>query len=107
MATLDKIIALTERVENCVDAGDWIEAAALDMQRVEVIGQYLNEVGDGPGRAAAAQMLRDLLVRNELAMRKVQVMRELIVEKNARLKVSKKALQAYVAHTAAEPAGPA
>ncbi len=107
MATLDKIITLTERVENCVDAGDWMEAAALDMQRVEVIGQYLNEVGDGPGRAAAAQMLRDLLVRNELAMRKVQVMRELIVEKNAQLKASKKALRAYVAHTAAEPAGPA
>lgn len=106
MTTLDKIIDLTVRVEECVDSGDWVEAAALDVQRVEVIGQYLNEVGDGPGQAAAARMLRELLARNELAMRKVQVMRELIVEKNTRLKASAKALRAYVAHTASGTAGP-
>lgn len=100
MTTLDKIIDLTVRVEACVDAGDWPEAAALDVQRVEVIGRYLNEVGDGPGRDAAARMLRELLARNELAMRKVQVMRELIVEKNAELRASEKALRAYVTHSA-------
>jgi len=105
MTTLDKIIDLTERVEASVDSSDWIEAAALDVQRVELIGQYLNEVGDGPGQAAAAQMLRELLARNELAMRKVQVMRELIVEKDAQFKASEKALRAYVAHTASGTAG--
>ncbi len=106
MATMDKIIDLTVRVEQCVDEGDWVEAAALDVQRVEVIGKYLNEVGDGPGQAAAAHMLRELLARNELAMRKVQVMRELILEKTTELQTSKAALRAYVAHTAANTAGP-
>lgn len=105
MPTLDKIMDLTERVEGCVDEGDWEEAAALDVQRCEVIGQYLNEVGDGPGRAAAAQMLSDLLARNELAMRKVQVMRELIAEKKNELREADRALKAYVAHTASGIAG--
>lgn len=104
MTTLDKIVDLTVRVEECVDAGDWAEAAALDVQRVEVIGRYLNEVADGPGQAAAAHMLRELLARNELAMRKVQVMRELIVEKSGQLRASEKALKAYVAHTAGDSA---
>ena len=99
--TIDKIIELTERVEDCVDNGDWAEAAALDVQRVEVIGRYLNEVADGPGRAAAAHMLHELLARNELAMRKVQVMRELIAEKSGELRASEKAVKAYVAHAAA------
>jgi len=106
VSTLDKIIELTERVEACVDDGDWGEAAALDVQRVEVIGQYLNEVGDGPGQAAAAHMLRELLARNELAMRKVQVMRELIAEKTTQLRASDAALKAYVAHSASSTAGP-
>jgi len=100
MSTLDKIIDLTVRVEACVDSGDWVEAAALDVQRVEAIGQYLNEVGDGPGQAAAAHMLRELLARNELAMRKVQVMREFIAEKSTQLRASESALKAYVAHSA-------
>jgi len=104
MSTLDKIIDLTVRVEDSVDSGDWVEAAALDVQRVEVIGQYLNEVADGPGQAAAAHMLRELLARNELAMRKVQVMRELIVEKTSQLRASEKALKAYVSHAAESPA---
>lgn len=104
MSTLDEIIDLTVRVEDCVDSGDWAEAAALDVQRVEVIGRYLNEVGDGPGQAAAAHMLRELLARNELAMRKVQVMRELIVEKSGQLRASEKALKAYVAHAAGDGA---
>jgi hypothetical protein len=105
MTTLDKIIDLTVRVEDCVDAGDWVEAAALDVQRVEVIGQYLNEVGDGPGQVAAAQLLHELLARNELAMRKVQVMRELIAEKTTQLRASEAALKAYVSHSAANQAG--
>ena len=97
---------LTQCVEGCVDEGDWEEAAALDVQRCEVIGQYLNEVGDGPGHAAAAQMLRELLARNELAMRKVQVMRELIAEKKIELREADRALKAYVSHTAARMGGP-
>ncbi|NND54978.1 MAG: hypothetical protein HKN56_08425 [Gammaproteobacteria bacterium] len=104
MSTLDDIIDLTVRVEDCVDAGDWTEAAALDVQRVEVIGRYLNEVADGPGQAAAAHMLRELLARNELAMRKVQVMRELILEKSSELKASDKAVKAYVQHASDNPA---
>lgn len=100
-STIDSIIALTERVEASVDSGDWAEAAALDVQRVELIGRYLNEVADGPGRAAAAHMLRELLARNELAMRKVQVMRELIAEKSGELRASERAVKAYVAHSAA------
>ncbi len=105
MTTLDKIIDLTVRVEACVDNGDWNEAAALDVQRVEVIGQYLNEVGDGPGQAAAAHMLRELLARNQLAMRKVEVMRELIAEKAVQRRASEAALKAYIAHTAANSLG--
>ena len=100
MSTLDDIIDLTVRVEECVDSGEWAEAAALDVQRVEVIGKYLNEVADGPGQAAAAHMLRELLARNELAMRKVQVMRELILEKSTQRRASEKALKAYVQHAA-------
>ena len=103
-STIDRIISLTERVEDCVDNGDWAEAAALDVQRVEVIARYLNEVGDGPGRAAAAHMLRELLARNELAMRKVQVMRELIAEKSSELRASEKAVKAYVAQAAGNAA---
>lgn len=102
MNTIDTILELTTRVEEAIDAGDWPEAAALDVRRCEVIGQYLNEVGDGPGRVAAAQMLRELLARNELAMRKVQVMRELVTEKTTELRAADAAVKAYVAHTAGQ-----
>lgn len=105
MSTIDQILELTSRVEDCIDGGDWGEAAALDNQRCELIGRYLNEVGDGPGRAAAASMLRELLARNELAMRKVQVMRELISEQSSDLRAGDSAVKAYVAHTAAAMAG--
>jgi len=105
VSTLDRIIDLTVRVETCVDEGDWAEAAALDVQRVELIGQYLNQVADGPGRAAAAQLLRELLARNELAMRKVQVMRELIAEKSSQFRASQKAIRAYVNESATEKLG--
>lgn len=102
MNTIDKILDITTQVEEAVDSGDWSEAAALDVQRCEVIGQYLNEVGDGPGRNAAAHMLRELLARNELAMRKVQVMRELITEQSAELRSADAAVKAYVSHTAGQ-----
>ena len=105
MNKIDQILELTTRVEDRIDDGDWAEAAALDNQRCEVIGTYLNEVGDGPGRAAAAHMLRELLARNELAMRKVQVMRELIVEQSSELRAADGAVKAYVAHTASGMAG--
>jgi hypothetical protein len=105
MNKIDRILELTTRAEQCIDNGDWGEAAALDNQRCELIGTYLNEVGDGPGRAAAAHMLRELLARNELAMRKVQVMRELIVEQRSELRAADSAVKAYVAHTASGMAG--
>lgn len=92
---------LTTDVEDCVDAGNWAEAAALDVQRCEQVGAYLNQVGDGPGRAAVLHMLQELLARNELAMRKVQVMRELITEKTSELRSAETAMRAYVSHTAA------
>lgn len=100
MSVIDEIMALTVRLEACIDSADWVAATALDVQRCELIARQLNQLGDGPGRATLAPMLTELLARNELAMRKIQVMRELVMDESAELKSAQTAARAYVSHTA-------
>ena len=95
MAALDDILALTDRVETCLDEGDWIAAAELNAQRQELLAGLFAGRNPQDIDPETRDVLRDILARNEAAAARVRMERELVATKQQRIHRSAAALRAY------------
>lgn len=103
MSALDEILNLTDRVEASLDGGDWIEAAALNAQRQELLTRLFAGRAPQDIDPETRDVLRDILARNESAAARVRIERELVASKQSRIHHSAAAVRAY--EQAAAPAG--
>jgi len=95
VALIDKILALTEQVQQYVDDGRWGDAGVLETERLALLTELFacDSVADlGVERERLAQ---DLLARNTGMIEKLQTQRTRLNEATRRLNAAPRAVDAY------------
>jgi len=95
MNQMDRILALTDQVQQQVDEGRWAEARALENERLALLTELFardDAAALGPERE---QLARDLLARNARMIETVQVHRGDLREATRRVTTAAGAVSAY------------
>lgn len=95
MAGIDEILRLTERVEACIEDGDWVAAGEANARRYQLLEAFFADVPGGdldPGTRAA---LTDVLARNRDTVARLQRERGAVEADQQRLNAGRNAVLAY------------
>jgi hypothetical protein len=95
MQTLDRILALTESVEEHVARGEWTQAGVIDAERCRLLAALFAENGSGPALAAHREVLEQLLVRNMRTIEQVEKHKRALALESAGVRRARGALHAY------------
>ena len=101
MPALDRIIALTESVEQHVERGEWLQAGTLDAERCRLLAELFADPASARDLAAYRDVLEQLLVRNRQTVRKVEGRRGELAAESVEVRRATGAVHAY-----ARAAGP-
>ena len=101
MEQIDQILALTDRVQQCVDKGHWTEANALEAERLAMLTELFARDDIGSFGPACENLARDLLTRNSGMIQTLGMQRERLNETTRKLNAAPRAIHAY--RTNAQP----
>jgi len=97
MALIDRILDLTEQVQQFVDTGRWADAGTLETERLGLLTELFAREG-GP---ECERLARDLLTRNAHMIEKLQTQRVQLNEATRRLNAAPQIVDAYRSNTPA------
>lgn len=92
MEQLNRILALTEAVEQHVARGAWSSAGTLDAERRLLLAELCEDPGPAADAQACRQVLQQLLVRNHQMLERLQHERRQL---QASAALGDRALRAY------------
>lgn len=95
MDQIDRILALTDRVQQCVDKGHWAEANALEAERLAMLTELFARDDIGSYGPACENLARDLLARNRGMIRTLGIQRQRLNETSRQLNAAPRAIHAY------------
>ena len=108
MEAIDRILELTQLVQQRVDDGDWVEAGALDLERRQLLNGLFAENDITMLPSSTQTLLRDILAQNDRIISAVKTHKQEIASASGRLSRAPGAVRAYRRNTAPTPwAGPA
>jgi hypothetical protein len=95
VTTLDKILEITETVEQFVERGAWAEASVLDQERRRLLMELLND-STGEARRHHEEALRNLLERTNRMLTRAHEMRSTtLAAASQELNSNPEAIKAY------------
>ena len=100
MQTIDRILELTQQVQEQADEGAWAEAGALDLERRRLLNELLAENDIAALAPNTQALLRDILAQNDRIISAVQNRKGELVEASGRLNRAAGAVRAYRQNTA-------
>ncbi len=95
MTQLDQILALTLRVEQAIENGEWGEANTLESTRRELLVGLFSENAIQDMSPKDQTVLKDLLLRNEESIRNVHTGRREIARRTSQINGATAAARAY------------
>jgi hypothetical protein len=95
MQALDRILALTETVEQHVERGEWAEAGALDTERCRLLAELFADPRSAADIAAYRDVFEQLLIRNRQTIQRVQECQQQLLNSTAALQRAGGAVRAY------------
>jgi hypothetical protein len=95
MQALDRILALTETVEQRVERGEWAEAGALDAERCRLLAELFADPRSAADLAACRDVFEQLLIRNRRTIQRVQECQHQLMQSGAALQRAGSAVRAY------------
>ena len=98
---LDAVLALTERVQSAISAGEWRAAAELEQERRALLARYLDEQRD-TGLDRLTDALTDLQNTNNRLIGELFHHRRRLVREATTVRSGRQAVRAYRAHQPAE-----
>jgi hypothetical protein len=99
MNFLDRIMALTDVIENRVLAGDWAGATGLDVERRRLLGELFARDPDAAANSRNRAILEQILARNEISMTAVSSARQALSITARQLESAPAAVRAYERNT--------
>ena len=95
MTVLERIVELTQRVEEHVSGGHWLEAAAVEAERKTLIEAFVAEdLAQGLG-GRNIEALREVVERDAKTLSQVYVLRDALLSEFKRLSDSSRVSAAY------------
>lgn len=103
MQVIDRILELTQLVQERADVGDWSEAGTLDLERRRLLSELFaeNDITSLPTSTQA--VLRDVLAQNDRIIQAVRTQKQEIAAASSRLNRAPGAVRAYRQNTAPAP----
>jgi hypothetical protein len=95
MQSLDRILALTETVEQHVERGEWAEAGALDAERCRLLAELFADPHSAADLAAYRDVFEQLLIRNRQTVQRVQEFQQQLMRSSSALQRAGGAVRAY------------
>lgn len=99
MKCLDRIMALTDVIEERVLAGDWAGATGLDIERRQLLAEVFARDPDAASSDEHRAMLEQLRARNEITMAAVSNARQLLTIAARQLESAPAVVRAYERNT--------
>jgi hypothetical protein len=96
---IDRILALTETVEQHVERGEWAEAGMLDAERCRLLTELFADPHSAADLAAYRDILEQLLIRNRQTIQRVQDCQQQLVRSTSALQRAGGAMRAYRKNT--------
>ena len=93
--SLAKILELTDLVQAAIDAGDWLRACELDIERRAQLEQLVAEHGTGDAGSDLRNALEHLLERNQRLIGEVHHHRRRVFRDAETVKTGRSAVNAY------------
>ncbi|MCL4791233.1 MAG: hypothetical protein KJ040_04185 [Gammaproteobacteria bacterium] len=106
MNCLDRVMELTDEIEERVLAGDWAGATGLDVERRQLLGEMFARDPDAAGSSNRA-ILEQLRARNEITMAAVSSARQVLTIAARQLESAPAMMRAYERNTAQADVGTA
>lgn len=107
MNCLDRIMELTDEIEERVLAGDWAGATGLDVERRQLLGEIFARDPDTAAGSSNRAILEQLRARNEITMAAVSSARQVLTIAARQLESAPAMMRAYERNTPQADAGTA
>ena len=99
MSCLDRIMELTDVIEERVLAADWAGATGLDIERRQLLGELFGRDPDAAQGSANRAILEQLKARNEATMASVTSARQVLTMAARQLDSAPAMVRAYERNT--------
>lgn len=99
MNCLDRIMELTDVIEERVLAGDWAGATGLDVERRQLLGEMFARDPDAAGNNTNRAILEQLRARNEATIAAVGSARQVLTIAARQLESAPTVVRAYERNT--------
>jgi hypothetical protein len=99
MNCLDRIMELTDVIEERVLAGDWAGATGLDIERRQLLGEIFARDPDAAASQANRAIIEQLRARNEAAIAAVSSARQALTIVARQLESAPTVVRAYERNT--------
>ncbi len=100
MSSLEKILELTDAVEQHVERGEWAEASRIDGERCELLAVLLADGNPARGLHGVRAALEQILLRNRLTVARAEAQREELGKEAALFERNARAMRSYDRNTA-------
>jgi hypothetical protein len=97
-ALVDRILALTDQVQQFVDRGHWADASELEAERLALLTDLFARDDVAELGRQRVQLARDLLARNGLMIDALRHQRGRLTDASRRLTAAPRAVSAYRAN---------
>lgn len=104
MNAMDRILALTDEIEQQIDRGDWLSASETDVERRRLLVALLEANDIGRLSEHEQRCLKDILQRTNRAAAEVGQFKSDIAASSRRLRTATHALHRYQQNSPAETA---
>lgn len=95
MNAMDRILELTDEVEQQIGSGDWLSASETDAERRRLLSALLDADGIGRLDPQDRQSLREILRRTNDTMAEVVQLKRDLLKTSRRFQSAPKALHSY------------
>ncbi len=99
MVSLEKILELTEAVEQHVERGEWSEAGRLDGERCQLLAELLADDSPARSQPGLRAAVEQLLLRNRLTVARAETRRAELMDESARFERHARAAHSYRRNT--------
>lgn len=104
MNCLDRIMELTDDIEERVLAGDWVGATGLDIERRQLLGDLFTRNPDTAKNSDNRAILEQLMARNNATMEAVGSARQVLTIAARQLEAAPAVVRAYERNSLQSPA---
>ena len=95
MNAMDRILELTDAVEQQIESGDWLSASETDAERRRLLGAMLEADGIGRLDKRDQQSLREILQRTNETLSEVAELKKELLAASRQLQSAPRALHSY------------